>query len=342
MLRDQTYSYKVIQQTTQIYMNKKVKFLNWFKVLMFSGAVIALTSCNDDEPMGKGDVEFEITDAPSDDASIKGVFVTVADLKVDGKSVSGFTKQTIDLKAYQEGKTKLLGATQLNSRTYSNLTMVLDLNQDANGNAPGCYVLNSENVKFKLRESDTGKAEITLTKSWNIKANTKTNIVLDFDLRKSIKYVDDVAVKYNFVSDNSLKAAVRVVAKQNTGAINGTYQEQESTNADMIVVYAYKKGTFNASTETQGTETENVQFRNSVTSAVVKESLGVKSYTLALLEEGEYELHFASYVKNSETGRFSFNSRLQSQTSASGSIADVFKVNAGASLTVSSSVTGIF
>jgi hypothetical protein len=322
-------------------MNKKVKFLNWFKVLMFSGAAIALTSCNDDEPMGKGDVEFEITDAPSDDASIKGVFVTVADLKVDGKSVSGFTKQTIDLKAYQEGKTKLLGTTQLDSKTYSNLTMVLDLNNDANGNSPGCYVLNSENVKFKLRESDTGKAEINLTKGWRVTANSKTNIVLDFDLRKSIQRVDDIAVKYKFASDNNLKAAVRVVAKQNAGSINGTYQEQQNTNADMIVVYAYKKGTFNASTETQASETESVQFQNAVTSAAVKESLGVKTYTLALLEEGEYELHFVSYTKSSETGRFSFSNQLQSQTSASGSVGDAIKINAGASLIVTSSITGI-
>jgi len=98
----------------------------------------ALIACDDtSEPMGKGDVEFEITDAPSDDASVKGVWVTVADLKVDGKSVPSFAKQTIDLTAYQEGNTKLLAtAGQLDAKSYNKLTLVLDLEKDQNGNTP--------------------------------------------------------------------------------------------------------------------------------------------------------------------------------------------------------------
>src|SRR4051812_16279497 len=106
-------------------MTMKMKNLSWIKALMFVMVVLMLPSCSDDESMGKGDVDFEITDAPVDDASIKGVFVTVSDIKVDGQSISGFTKQTIDLKAYQEGKTTLLGTSQLNAKTYSTITLVL-------------------------------------------------------------------------------------------------------------------------------------------------------------------------------------------------------------------------
>jgi hypothetical protein len=319
----------------------KIKCLNWFKALMFGSALIALASCSDDEPMGKGDVDFEITDAPSDDASIKGVFVTVSDIKVNGTSVSGFTKQTIDLKAYSEGKTKLLNTSQLDAKSYNNMTLVLDLDQDADGNTPGCYVLTNDNAKFKLRESSNGKEEIALTKTWKISANTKNNIVLDFDLRKSICYAEKEIAPYSFVSRSNLSAAVRVVAKQRSATIKGSYHEEESTNSDHIIVYAYKKGTFNSTTETQGDETDNISFRNAVASAAVKESLGVKTYTLALLEEGEYELHFAAYTKNNDTGRLSFTNMLQSETSVNGSLGNTFKVNAGVDLAVSSSIKGI-
>jgi hypothetical protein len=318
----------------------KMKCLNLFKALMFGSSLLVLSSCGDNEPMGKGDVDFEITDAPSDDASIKGVFVTVSDIKVNGTSLSGFTKQTIDLKAFSEGKTKLLNTTQLDAKSYSNVILVLDLDADENGNAPGCYVLTNENVKFKLKESTSGKDEVTIGKTWAIKANTKNNIVMDFDLRKSIRHTESEIAPYVFVSQNNLNAAVRIIDKQKTGTINGTYHEDESINSDQILVYAYKKGTFNSSVETQGDETDNIQFRNAIASARIKETLGVKTFTLALLEDGDYELHFAAYVKDSETGRFSFTSMLQSETSINGSVSDIIKVHAGGELTLSSTIKG--
>jgi len=318
----------------------KMKCLNWFKALMFGSAVLALTSCSDNEPMGKGDADFEITDATSDDASVKGVFVTVTDIKLNGKSISGFTKQTIDLKAYQEGNTKLLVTSQLDAKTYSTLTLVLDLNTDEHGNSPGCYVLNNDNVKFKLRESTTGKEEITLAKTFKITSNNKSKIVLDFDLRKSIRSVEDQSIRYSFVSAENMKASVRVVVKEKTGNISGIYTEEQNTNSDYIIVYAYHKGTFNASTELQGDASDNIYFKNAVSSALVKDNLGVKTYTLALLEEGEYEFHFASYTKNSETGRLSFTNMLQSETSLNGSVGNYFTIKAGASLALSSSIKG--
>src|SRR5258708_29601433 len=105
--------------------------VSWTKTIIFVCPISMLPACNKKEPMGKGEAEFQITDAPSDDASIQGVFVTVADVKVDGQSLSGFTKQTIDLKAYQQGSTKLLGTAQFNAKAYSNVTLVLDTDLDA-------------------------------------------------------------------------------------------------------------------------------------------------------------------------------------------------------------------
>ena len=321
----------------------KKRSLGWMKAIFFGCAVTMFTACDDDskEPMGQGDVEFEITDAPIDDASVKSVVVTVTDIKVDGQSIAGFTKQTIDLKAYYDGNTKALGSAVVDARTYSNVVLVLDLDADAQGNSPGCYVLNKDNVKYKLKSTATGKTDIIINQSWKATKDASTKIVMDFDLRKSIRYSDDPAVRYSFVSDNSLQAAVRLVANEKSGTIKGTYQEDSQVDADKIIVYAYKKGTFNASTETQAQSTDGIYFKNAVASAEVKETLTGKVFTVAFLQEGEYELHFAAYSNDSTNGRTSFDAMLQSETKVDGNVASIIKVKAATSVNISTSIKGI-
>jgi hypothetical protein len=312
--------------------------LNRFGLALITVIALLMGSCKEEEPMGKGDVDFEITDAPTDDASVKGVFVTITDVKIGGQSVQGFTKQTIDLKAYQEGNTKLFASAQeLDAKSYNSLTLVLDLDTDADGNSPGCYVKTIDNVKYKLRSDASGMAEIALNKSWTVASNTKSTVVLDFDLRKSIKYMNDASVKYNFVSNGELSSAIRVVNKQNAGVIAGSYQESSSSDADKIIVYAYKKGTFNASSETEPQGEGQVLFANAVTSAEVKQGLTGKTFKLALLESGEYELHFAAH-KADANGRLTLESMLTSETSVNGTIGNIIKVDAGATISVSAMI----
>lgn len=320
----------------------KMKNWNWMKGVLLIGGILTLAACNkDDEPAGKGEAEFEITDAPVDDANVKGVFVTVADVKVNGTSLAGFAKQTIDLKAYYEGNTKLLGSGQFDAKTYENLVLVLDLNTDANGGTPGCYVLDQNNTKHQLKSTASGTTEVVLNKSWSVAKNAKTNIVMDFDLRKAIRYSEGTAAGYSFVSDNNLKAAVNVVAKAKTGTVKGSYEESSNSNADKIIVYAYKRGTFNASTETTPQGEDNLLFANARSSAVVKESLTGNKFTMAFLEEGEYELHFVGYTYDAATGRYNFESRLQADTNINGSLGNLVTVKSGLTINVAATITGI-
>jgi hypothetical protein len=312
----------------------EMKKSGWFKILAFACATAMVVACNDDssEPMGKGTAEFEVTDAPSDDASLK------ADIKVDGKSVSGFTKQTIDLKAYQEGNTKLLATAQdLDAKSYSKLTLVLDLENDADGNSPGCYALTKENVKYNLKTTTNGMAEVVINKSWKVAANTTSKIVMDFDLRKSLAYSDDPEVRYTFVNDENLSAAIRLVARESTGTINGEY-EAESSDADKIIVYAYKKGTFNETTETTPQGDNHLLFAHAVASSEVKESLSGRTFKLAFLEAGEYELYFAAHDPDTN-GRMVFTSMLHSDTSINGSAANIITVQAGATINVAGTIS---
>ena len=320
----------------------KKRGFNWITTALFGFALVSFVACSDNTaPSGKGEVDFEITDAPSDDANIKGVIVTVAEVRVNGQAISGFAKQTIDLKAYQEGSTKLLGSAEMDAKTYSNMTLVLDLDTDANGNSPGCYVLTNDGAKFKLKSSTSGKHEIVMNHAWKVAADAKTKVVMDFDLRKSIRYSDDASIRYSFVSDQNLNAAVRVVTRESSGTIKGSFEDESSSNAEKIVVYAYKKGSFNAATETEAQGVDKIMFAKAIGSAEVKGGLTGQTYTLAFLEEGEYELHFVAYNKNSENGRFTYAARLQSETNVDGSISNLIRVRAGAAVDLSSKVKGV-
>jgi len=316
-------------------MKTRINFLFAFVTAL---SMLVFSACNDEE-MGKGNVEFEITDAPIDDASVDAVMVTVADVKVNGVSVAGFTRQTINLKAYQEGNTKLLAtAMQLDAKTYNNLTLVLDLDRDADGNSPGCYVRTVDNTKYKLRTTASGTLDVVLSKAWNVRSNATTKVVLDFDLRKSIAYSENAEIRYRFVSDNNLREAIRIVAKENAGTIKGSYQESTNSNADVVIAYAYKRGTFNASTETQAQGEDNLLFAKAVSSVKVKQGLTGKTFTLALLEAGEYEIYFASY--NESTGKMMFSAMLTSETQVDGSVSNFVTVKGELTTNISANITG--
>jgi hypothetical protein len=319
----------------------KATYLKLVNAVLVAGAIGFLSGCSksNDPSVQSGQAEFQITDAPSDDANIKSVFVTVTDIKVDGNSVSGFTKQTIDLNALHDGKTQVLASSSMTAKAYSNVTLVIDTDTDVNGANPGSYVQTVDNAKYKLRSS--GVVNVTVNKAWSVAANGKSTIVLDFDIRKAIKDMADQSVKYNFVSDANLNAAVRATAMESSGTISGTYAETVASNSDKVVVYAYKKGTFDANTEAQAQTDDAIYFKNAVTSTTVKNSGLANTYSLSFLESGDYEVHFASYKKSSTTDKFVLQGLLKASTTTSASVADVITVQAGISVSASSTISGL-
>jgi Domain of unknown function (DUF4382) len=318
---------------------------SWMIAMLAACAFLSFTRCDDDDNNNtateKGQVQFEITDAPSDDANIKSVFVTIADIKVDGQSVSGFSKQTVDLKAYQKGNTKVLGISELDAQSYNTITLVLDLDNSSDGSGPGSYVLTEDNTKHKLGNSaaSSGRMEILLNKNWTVQTGTTSALVMDFDLRKSLAYTaNSTSAKYSFASPANMQSAIRVVAKENTGTVRGTYTEQVASNADLVVVYAYKKGGFNAS---EAQPQNDVPFKNAVASAKVDIALAGNTYVLPFMESGEYELYFVSYGKDALSDRFIYRSLLQSDTMVNGSVTTTITVQAKSEVSVSAIIKGI-
>lgn len=268
---------------------------------------VSFISCdkNDDDDninSGNASTTFKVTDAAIDDASVTGAFVTIADIKLDGQSVQGFTKTTIDINAYRNGATSTIGTFNLSGRTYSSITFVLDYDMDASGASPGSYVVTTGGVKHKL-QSDA--SAITVSKNFTLTGNASNSIVADFDLRKMIIHTAG-ADHYNFATSAELSNSIRVVSENGAGTISGTLTNTVSGSAK-VVAYAYKKGTFNRATEMQGQGSSNVQFRNAVTSAVVS---GSGAYQLNFLENGNYEVHFAHYTDTDVNGELELSGTL--------------------------------
>lgn len=318
---------------------KKRRLLLPVIAIVFS--VLFVQCSDDDDSMGnmdeKGTLAVKVTDAPSDDSNIQGTFVTVADIKVDGKSVEGFTKQTIEISAYQKGNAKLIFNDEISADSYNSLNLVLDYESDASGNTPGCYVLTDDNMKHNLTASSSMDSEITVSKSFDVQSNSETALVVDFDLRRAVTHDDESAESdYKFVSKAELQSAVRVVKEDNSGEISGKVSSVLETG-DETYVFLYHKGSFNMTSETQGQGASNILFANAVSSAKV-ESDG--SYTLAFLEEGDYEVHVASF---SDSGMYStiLQGMLNASSTVSGVLLNDVSVSSNAQLELNIEVSGL-
>lgn len=298
----------------------------------------SLASCNkDDNNGGSGSgtaaTTIKVTDAPFDDANVTGAFVTIAEIKVDGQTVQGFTKTTVDIAAFRNGNTKTLGTFNLEGKNYSNITFVLDFEMDASGNAPGSYVLTTGNIKHKLTSTSN---VITVTKNYALQSGISNSLVADFDLRKMIvAQSGNPADQYNFATAAELQNSVRVVSESNSNTISGTLTDGVSGSAK-VVAYAYKKGTFNRAAEMSGQGASNVQFSNAVSSTVVNGN----NYQLHFLESGDYEVHFASYKDTNADGKLELAGTLVVVAGGGLNILNL-SLNANTTLTVNATASAV-
>lgn len=268
--------------------------------------VIAFSSCNEDDTMldsnEKSNTKVAITDAPIDNAEVSGAFVTITDVKIDGQSINGFSKTTIDLLALQNGKKEILGDLDLNVGTVNQVTLVLDYENDEDGNSPGSFIETKNGIKHQLRAASN---EIVIFDRANILANTNNEIVIDFDLRKTIVASNDLVDKFDFVTNAELSSGLRFVNSAEAGVVSGNVNGMNSSS-EKIIVFAYEAGTY---TEAEANEqgASGVTFANATTSAVVS-STG--NYKLNFLKEGNYEIQFASFEDSNNDGELEFKGML--------------------------------
>jgi len=323
-----------------------MNFTRSFFASLIVGSMIflGLTSCDPQGMEESGEVEVKITDAPSDDASVEGVFVTVTEVRIDGETYDGFEgRQTIDVMAYQNGNAKALGLAELEAGTYSNITLVLDTETDADGNAPGCYVMKDDGTKDDLSASGQTTLEVSSDKTFEVTEDATSSIVLDFDLRKALAYESSASseASFSFVTEAELNAATRAVVEENTGEIEGSFEISNVNEPATVVVYAYTKGSFDKDSEIQGQGASQIMFKNAVSSGLAVKSGNSYSYDLAFLEEGEYEVCIVAYEDNDQDGRLSFDGFLTASILTLGSVTTAISAAAGLGATLSLTLTGL-
>ncbi|CAH0996302.1 hypothetical protein EMA8858_02433 [Emticicia aquatica] len=262
----------------------------------------SITPASQQDPNApKGTVKIGITDAPIDASNVSGAFVTITEVRFDGKVYDTFKgPQTINLLQLQNGNSLMLGDGKFQTGSYNKLTLVLDYSKDASGNAPGCYVQKTDGTKEALAISGNAKQEIEVTvKKFDVNESGVTDLMVDFDLRKAVKEKNENSKKsFSFVTYGELQSSIRLINKNITGEIVGKMSNYNATINGQVLVYVYKKGSFNQNSETNGQGESGVTFKNAVTSAKVD---GSGNFKIAFLEEGDYELHFASNKNNNGT-----------------------------------------
>lgn len=259
-----------------------------FSVVLFSceNGVFGPKGDINDSSKPQGNLSVAITDAPIDQAEVTGAFVTITSVKVDGQVLSGFKgPQTVNLLALQNGNSLNLGTQSVAADQYSKLTLEISSETDANGVAPGSYITFTNGTKEKLELSGNGKIEIELKpKNFEVTESGNTEIIVDFDLRKSIKSKNN---DFSFVTLGELKSGVRAEVKAKTGTLKGKIDNYGAIGSK-VIVYAYQKGSFNGNSEINGQGSSDIKFANAVSSAVVD---GGGNFTLAFLPAGEYEIY---------------------------------------------------
>ena len=262
---------------------------------------LALTSCNkdDDGPSStsEGQVRLEMTDAPIDDAGIEAVFVTVAEVRIDGQTQANLSERTtFDISELQNGRTLQIGSDQrLAAGSHSDIEIDFDLASDADGTGPGCYVLNADGTKDALTFGNETSATVKAALAFEARADATTRIVADLNLRKAVERESEGARAYTFGSVAKLNASTRVVDAEATGTVEGNIDMSDNSTArgDKFVVFAYEEGAYERDAET------DADFGGAVSSAEVDSS---GDFTLAFLMAGDYELVVVAYADEDQDG----------------------------------------
>lgn len=276
----------------------------FFVVLITAG----LASCtkedapNNPDEAKKNKAAFAMTDAPMDNAEVKGAFVTVSEIWVDGEKVEGFNKTTVEVSALTEGRTQLLEETEMDASSFSEVVLKLDYEADENGNSPGSYIVKVDGSKDKLSSTSN---EIKSSTFVQLNSESTTTVVFDFDLRKMVK--EESEGDYEFVASGEMESSIRTVIESETSHVKGDVDDQNSNMTSKTIVYLYAAGTY-SDDEMKGDGSSHEAFAKAVTSAEVNSN---DSFQLSFVEDGDYEIYLFTYEDGDQDGEYEVSGKAQ-------------------------------
>lgn len=294
---------------------KKLRLTSKFLGLALIAGLFACGE-GDGSVSSTGQASLKVTDAAVNAENVNEVVLSVnevqATLNGESKTMVTFDEpREFNVMAYQNGETFFLGEGDLEAGTYSDIRFILSGSSDS-------YIGLNDGSKKDLNVPSGTTSGYKIKGTFDVAANSTTNIVADIDLRKALVLTGEGTYK--------LRPTARLVVEEKTSRIEGSV-EGSIDASETIVVYAYKKGEFDSSEEAEPSEGET-RFQNSVNSAVVAEN---GSYTLAFMEEGEYEIKVASFSQNDDDEELDFNGTLDVKLMINGSIFNSIDVDLSSS-----------
>ncbi|MEP0368574.1 MAG: DUF4382 domain-containing protein [Cyclobacteriaceae bacterium] len=294
--------------------NSKFKY-SLVAIVTLASAFI-LSSCSDGEVNSKGKATVGVTDAAVDAENVTGVYLAVSEIQARSNSefqtIATFdSPEPFNVMAYQNGEVYALGEGEIEAGTYDEIRFILD---DASESS---YITFDDETRAAIDVPSGTTSGYKVKGDFEIASSGQTNIIVDIDLRKALVVTGQ--------GDYKLRPTARLITNDETGTIKGSLNV---SGEDRIVVYAYAEGTYSDSEGNEPAEGE-ARFDGSVNSAVVAED---GSFTLAFMQEGNYELVTATYEMNDTEETYEFKSVVEADLWINGSITNLVTVESNSTV----------
>jgi len=259
------------------------KLISLIVLIVF--ATFIFISCEEEETTN-GSLNLSITDAPIDNSTVTGVYLTITGVQYhkndnDWQTFEEFEgPQKFNVLELTNGESALLGSFELTAGTYTQLRFMIDAPEYGvpNPSNPGCYIEFSDQSQeplFVPSGSETGWKAVG---QFTVPSNGEVSVTADFDARKSV-------VEAGVTGKYILKPTIRLIVDNQAGQIAGGISNiPENTD---VVVYAYEDGTYTESEASDPVDELTPRFPNAVTSGIADDA---NSYHLAFLAPMTYDL----------------------------------------------------
>lgn len=250
-------------------------------------ASFMFVSCEEDNETSTGSLTLSITDAPIDNSTVEGVYLTITGIQYhksdnDWQTFEEFEgPQKFNILELTNGESALLGSFELTAGTYTQLRFMLDAPEYGiqNPSNPGCYIEFTDARQEPLFVPSGFQTGWKAVGAFTVPSNGEVEVTADFDARKSV-------VEAGATGMYILKPTIRLIVDNQAGQIAGAVTNI-ATDGD-IVIFAYEDGAYTESEASDPADGDMTpRFPNSVTSSIADET---NNYYLAYLAPMTYDL----------------------------------------------------